>query len=178
MLNGADVAGGLVFTSNEEPPRFQERSLVQATDEAIAARIITLRNSSGSWWDTGAKVRFSLAGNQPKFTLRGEDGLWFWSDAGHPSTHILKPGNDRNPDVETVEVASMHLSALCGVPTPKCGLLSFEGQKVYAVERFDRVRAAGGHVIRVHTEDMMQSLGDASGRKILHQSEADSQAAS
>lgn len=165
LLDKADVTGGLVFSREDTPPHATDDNMIIATDEAIAARIVTVRKSTGSWWDSGTKVRFSLAGNQPKFTLGRKDGIWYWSDYVHPSTHILKPSDGRNPHVEEIEAASMHLSALCGISTPRCGILSFENQKTYVVERFDRVTAAGDHIIRVHTEDMMQALGLPPGNK-------------
>ena len=59
----------------------------------------------------------------------------------------------------------MLLSRLCGIPTPRAGVITFEGLSSYIVERFDREKTADGTVRRIHTEDMMQALGDDSGHK-------------
>lgn len=79
---------------------------------------------------------------------RGSQGYWFWSNATIPSTHILKPGDPHRFGVEENEAASMLLASLCGVPTPHAGIVSFEGQTSYIVERFDRARNADGTVRR------------------------------
>lgn len=167
LLDGADVSGGLVFTRSDTPPSPTEpESPALALDEDIAGRIMRIKaGAADSWWDPEVHARFSLAGNQPKFSLARMDGYWFWSSAGLPSTHILKPGDPHRPGVEENEAASMGLSALCGVPTPKAGVIGFEGQTSYIVERFDRERNADGTVRRIHTEDMMQAIGDDSKHK-------------
>lgn len=167
LLDGADVSGGLVFTRSETPPSPPSSgNPIVASDKEVAARIARIKaGAAESWWDSDVHARFSLAGNQPKFSLARIDGYWFWSDASTPSTHILKPGDPHRPGVEENEAASMGLSALCGVPTPKAGVIGFEGRTSYIVERFDRERNADGTVHRVHTEDMMQAIGDDSKHK-------------
>ena len=167
LLDGTDVSGGLVFTRGDEPPETSAiLAPVVASDADIAARITRIKaGAQDSWWDRRIPVRFSLAGNQPKFSLANLDGYWFWSNAAIPSTHILKPGDPHRFGVEENEAASMLLASLCGVPTPHAGIVSFEGQTSYIVERFDRARNADGTVRRLHAEDMMQALGDDSGRK-------------
>lgn len=167
LLDGADVSGGLVFTRSDEPPSSMEpQSPALASNEDIAGRILRIKSGAAdSWWDPNVHARFSLAGNQPKFSLAQMDGYWFWSSATLPSTHILKPGEPHRPGVEENEAASMKLSALCGVPTPRAGVIDFSGQTSYIVERFDRERNADGTVRRIHTEDMMQAIGDDSKHK-------------
>lgn len=165
LLDHADASGGLVFTRSDTPPDRNGTPMLLAEEPAIAARIVTLQHSPGAWWDTGVKIRFSLAGSQPKFTLGYRDGDWYWPDADHPSTHILKPSDGRNPHVEQVETASMRLCMLCGIPTPDNGLIRFQDRTVYMVERYDRAHDKEGNIIRIHTEDMLQALGLPSERK-------------
>lgn len=114
LLDGADVSGGLVFTRSETPPSPPSSgNPIVASDKEVAARIARIKaGAAESWWDSDVHARFSLAGNQPKFSLARIDGYWFWSDASTPSTHILKPGDPHRPGVEENEAASMGLSAL------------------------------------------------------------------
>lgn len=165
LLDRADTAGGMVFSRSDEPPRTASVPPAIAEPAVIAGRIAVLRNAPESWWETSSPVRFSLAGSQSKFSLAYQDGNWIWPDWEHPSTHIFKPEGARVPDAEAVEAASMHLSLMCGIPTPRSGIMTFEGQHSYVVERFDRLIDTDGHAIRVHTEDMAQALGIPPERK-------------
>lgn len=146
-------------------PPSRSRRFPDSHPVVIAGRIATLRKAPEAWWESQSPIRFSLAGNQSKFSLAYRDGEWFWPDWANPSTHIFKPGGGRTPHAEEVETASMHLSALCGIPTPRSGIITFEDQHSYVVERFDRLTTANDRVIRIHVEDMAQALGIDPGRK-------------
>lgn len=165
LLDCADTTGGMTFSRTDEPPETTPTPPAIADPMVIAGRIAVLRRAPESWWETSSPVRFSLAGSQSKFSLAYRDGKWLWPDWTHPSTHILKPAAARTPDAEEIETASMRLSLMSGTPTPRSGILTFEGQHSYVVERFDRLREPDGHVIRVHTEDMAQALGLPPSRK-------------
>lgn len=167
LLDGADVTGGLTFSTGDDNPLRAQAPAVRADDDAIAYRISTMRNAHGAWWQSDNRVRFSLAGNQPKFSLARVGTHWAWSNAANPSTHIIKPApigdeGDRlhgTRDADKIETASMTLARLCRMPVPKAGLVTFIDEPAYIVKRFDRVFLMDGTVRRVHTEDMMQALG-------------------
>lgn len=156
-----------MFSTGDENPLRTQGPAVRADDDAIAYRIYTMRNAHGAWWQSDDRVRFSLAGNQPKFSLARIGSHWAWSNAANPSTHIIKPApvgdeGDRlhgTRDADKVEAASMALAGLCGVSVPNAGLVSFVDEPAYIVERFDRTVLGDGSVRRIHTEDMMQALG-------------------
>lgn len=167
LLDGADATGGLVFTSNPEPPDPSRMPAVLASDADIAYRIISMRNSPASWWQSDQRIRFSLAGNQPKFSLLRIGDHWAWSNAANPSSHIIKPApagdeGDRMHsirDADIIETTSMKLAELCGMAIPHSGLIVFDGEPAYIVERFDRYTRDDGIIGRIHTEDMLQALG-------------------
>ncbi|MCR1995010.1 HipA domain-containing protein [Bifidobacterium animalis] len=155
LLDRGDVTGGFTFTRSSLPPDPEDMPARVASDSQIAAQIIQMQDNPVNWWDTTVPTRFSLAGNQAKFSLLRMGGSWFRSDMLHPSTHILKPATG---DENMVEDASMRLASYTGVPVPHTEILEFEGVSAYMVERFDRMRDGSGMVHRVHTEDLLQAM--------------------
>lgn len=158
LLDGADASGGLVFSCEDARPD-EIPEIVLATMDDIRARIETLQHAPESWWANNPHARFSLAGEQPKFTLSRIEGGWAWPNAANPSTHILKPELSRAPGSIAVEAASMQLARMTGENAAASGILDFEGERVYATERFDRAENEDGRIVRVHAEDMLQALG-------------------
>ncbi len=118
---------------------------------------------SGRQHDSHA--RFSLAGNQPKFTLARIGDRWAWPNAAIPPTHIFKPPEQGTADADIVEAASNRLVRLCGLESSKAGVMEFAGERTYVIERFDRRPLENGKVARLHTEDFLQSLGLPPERK-------------
>ena len=121
------------------------------------------RMRSGRQHDSHA--RFSLAGNQPKFTLARIGDRWAWPNAAIPSTHIFKPPEQGTADADIVEAASNRLVRLCGLESSKAGVMEFAGERTYVIERFDRRPLENGKVARLHMEDFLQSLGLPPERK-------------
>ncbi|MCL2465460.1 MAG: HipA domain-containing protein, partial [Micrococcales bacterium] len=156
---GGDVAGGLVLTATDQPPSRSIGPLLPLTDDDIAYRVVTLHTQPDRWIDSDlAAGRFSLAGAQAKFTMAAIDGRWYQPGPAVPSTHIVKPGPARFPDVEAVELATMRLARLSGIPVPETGFLRVLGQRAFIVGRFDRDTAACP-VARIHGEDFAQASG-------------------
>lgn len=165
LLDSADSAGGIVFSSADTLPTLSSDPAPKAGNDAIASQIWQLRAVPEQWWASSPRARFSLAGNQPKFTLARLGGQWYWPNAAIASTHILKPSASGRPDVDVVEAASNRLARPCGMDVPEAGLAVFGGEETYIVERFDRLRRADGSVERIHSEDLLQSFGLPSARK-------------
>lgn len=164
LLDQADTSGGIVFSSQETPPQHATNPLQLASQEEIIDRIISVAHNSSAWWSQDTHARFSLGGNQPKFALQYRDGLWFYSDAAHPSTHIFKPYDGVNQHATEVEQASMRLAKTTGLPVANSDILHFDNLSVYVTERFDRT-GTGEHIQRLHTEDFAQALGIAPAQK-------------
>jgi serine/threonine-protein kinase HipA len=105
-----------------------------------------------------AQVRISLAGQQGKLVLtRTPDGAWARPLGGTPSTHILKPADQRYPGAAANEVLCLRLARELGLTDVDSQLLEIDGIPLVVVERYDRqIRASG--VERLHQEDTCQAL--------------------
>jgi serine/threonine-protein kinase HipA len=105
--------------------------------------------------DTG---QFSLAGAQPKTALLFEGGRWGVPSGRVPTTHILKPpGQDLAGHAEN-EHFCLTLARALGLPTATSEVRRFEDEIAIVIERYDRLRAPGKRILRVHQEDLCQSL--------------------
>jgi serine/threonine-protein kinase HipA len=100
--------------------------------------------------------RLSLAGAQPKLTLRRTSDGWQLPMDGAPATHTLKRTRLGVPHLVENEFISMKLARAAGLPTPDVEILDL-GVPVLVVQRFDRVSAAG--IERLHQEDFCQATG-------------------
>ena len=165
LLDRADSSGGLVFSLCDEYPVPRSQMVSFATDDDIASRITSARSAPTSWWQHDSHARFSLAGNQPKFTLARIGDRWAWPNAAIPSTHIFKPSERGAEDADIVEAASNRLIRMCGLESSRAGVMEFVGERTYVIERFDRHPSESGRVDRLHTEDFLQSLGLPPDRK-------------
>ncbi|MFB7371186.1 type II toxin-antitoxin system HipA family toxin [Streptomyces sp. NPDC056222] len=108
-------------------------------------------------------LRFSLAGVQPKFSMRFEDKALVLPATGSGGDWIVKLPDERFPAVPANEYAMLRWAGLSGIDVPEVALvpgskvknlperLIDPAEPVLAVRRFDRT--AGG---RVHQEDFAQ----------------------
>lgn len=156
---GGDIAGGLVLLPEGSSPTAAEARLNPALDRDVADRIASIKLDQDAWVPRNGEARFSLAGTQGKFALAQVDGDWYWSNAGVPSTHIVKPGSPKNRNVESAEVAALTLAKNAGIAAPAAEVLSAGDQSAFIIDRFDRVPGSGVFARRVHAEDLAQSLG-------------------
>ncbi|WP_206518639.1 HipA domain-containing protein [Stakelama tenebrarum] len=115
--------------------------------------------------------RISIAGAQEKTAL-----LW-WQDRWHKplgttaTTHIFKPrigelpnGIDLSNSAENENLCLTFLAAL-GLPVPPSEIARFEEQPVLIVERFDRLWARDGRLLRRPQQDVCQALSVPPTRK-------------
>ncbi len=167
---GRDCVGALQILPDGQDPGDVKRLLAQPLDEPGVARALRAALTPGGFDDPSSdpdEFRISIAGAQEKTALLWHKGQW-WRPAGAtPTTHILKlplglVGNmklDMHDSVENEWLCAQILDAY-GLPVARCHPLSFEGQRVLGVERFDRIWAADGSwLIRLPQEDMCQATG-------------------
>lgn len=157
---GLDCPGAVQFCDEGslQDALVGEGFLRPVTDEEIARRLASGRRSASARW-TVEHERWSLGGQQSKFALRREGGAWFGCEGAAATTHILKPGIAGLAYESLNEFICAKLAAACGVPAAEVEYAVFEEEPAIVVFRYDRVRDRSGKVIRLHQEDLCQSLG-------------------
>lgn len=154
---GQDTAGALSF---EKPQPTLPPSIRPILAEAELERII--EELPAKPFLVGEEgVSMSLAGVQEKLPVFVQaDGALAIPINGMPSTHILKPNDEKRlfGNVQN-EALCMVLAAQCGLPTAavttgKAGLRSY-----LLVTRYDRVLRGTRPPLRIHQEDFCQALG-------------------
>lgn len=115
--------------------------------------------------------RISIAGAQEKTALLRKDGRWFKPTGTAATTHILKPqigrlpnGIDLSNSVEN-EYLCLKLLDVFGIPAAKAEIADFGGRRTLIVERFDRLWARDGRLLRLPQEDCCQALSVPPTRK-------------
>lgn len=115
--------------------------------------------------------RISVAGAQEKTALLFHDGQWVEPTGTTPTTHILKPaigtlpnGMDLTDSIEN-EHFCLRLMASFGLKVAHTEIASFAGTRALIIERFDRLRADDGRLIRLPQEDCCQALSVPPTRK-------------
>jgi len=133
------------------------------SDDEIARKIRDLK-ADPLGMDEDEDFRISIAGAQEKTALLFHEGQWMTPIGTTATTHILKPqigqipnGVDLSNSVEN-EYLCLKLCAALGLEVAKAEIVDFAGTKVLAVERFDRLWARDGRLLRLPQEDMCQAL--------------------
>jgi serine/threonine-protein kinase HipA len=115
--------------------------------------------------------RISIAGAQEKTALLRKDGNWFKPIGTTATTHILKPqigrlpnGIDLSHSVEN-EYLCLRLLKGFGIPAANAEIADFGGRRTLIVERFDRLWASDGRLLRLPQEDMCQAMSVPPTRK-------------
>jgi serine/threonine-protein kinase HipA len=168
---GRDCVGALQFlAAGEEPGESRELTGEPLSDGQIAAMLKDLgRTPLGIRAERD--FRISVAGAQEKTALLFHDGQWVEPTGTTPTTHILKPvigtlpnGMDLTDSVEN-EHFCLRLMAAFGLPVARTDITTFAGTKALVIERFDRLRARDGRLIRLPQEDCCQALSVPPTRK-------------
>ena len=164
---GEDCAGAVQFIPSEriDAALSGADDNVEWLDEnGVAERLRVLRNDHAAWRlprDTG---QFSLAGAQPKTALLFENGRWGVPSGRIPTTHIFKPPTGQFDGHAENEHICLNLARAFGLPAATSRVMRFNEEVAIVVERYDRLRS-GNDIVRVHQEDVCQSLGIVPTRK-------------
>lgn len=165
---GRDCVGALQIVPDGQDPGEARRVQAQPLDEAGVARVLQAALTPGGFDGEPSDpdgFRISIAGAQEKTALLWHEGRWWRPTGATPTTHILKlplglVGNmrlDLRDSVENEWLCAQVLEAY-GLPVARCHPLTFEGQRVLGIERFDRRWADDGSwLIRLPQEDMCQA---------------------
>lgn len=160
---GRDCAGALIILPEGEAlpdPGFS--TPIPLTQEEVVAR---LRQLSVEPLGIDEQVRVSLAGVQQKMVLsRLPTGEWALPINGLPSTHILKRGDPRFPQMVANEAFCLAVGRHLGLPIASAEILDVS-DPILVVTRYDREVSADGEIRRIHQEDLAQALGVGSSAK-------------
>jgi serine/threonine-protein kinase HipA len=152
---GRDCAGAVVVVPAGHGPPADVDEAEPVGDDSLATLLRALPDRPLGDDD---EVRVSLAGQQHKLLLaRRADGRWLRPLAGTPSTHILKPADQRYPDAAANEVLCLRLARGLGLSEVDAELLDVDGIEVVVISRYDR-RLRDGRTERLHQEDVCQAL--------------------
>ena len=127
--------------------------------EGLARRIDELPANPLGVDGPDGRVRLSLAGVQAKLVVvLAPNGRIGEPLDGTPSTHILKPGDERYPGLVENEAYCLRVAREAGLPVATAEVINVVGARRLLVERFDRT-SVDGRVERIHQEDACQALG-------------------
>lgn len=156
---GGDVAGALtILPEGQDLPHVSNEQPQALTDTKLEAILQELPRRPFLLGEEG--IRMSLAGAQPKIPVLLVGGQPALPPPGQPTTHIIKPANERFEGMVDNEAFAMRLASACGIETAAVEARRAGSTAYLLVERFDR-DVSGEQVRRIHQEDFCQALGIA-----------------
>ncbi|MDE1917323.1 MAG: type II toxin-antitoxin system HipA family toxin [Sphingomonadales bacterium] len=168
---GRDCVGALQFLPVDvEPTPVGEIHAEPINDEGIADLLRNL-GAAPLGLERDDAFRISIAGAQEKTALLWWKGAWHKPLGTTPTTHIFKPqigalpnGIDLSNSVENEHLCLTFLAKL-GLTVASTQMAMFGDRRVLVVERFDRLWARDGRLLRRPQEDICQALSVPPSRK-------------
>lgn len=161
---GRDCVGALQFLPDGIDPGIAGDTDGKPVSDDDVADIIKNLAAAPLGMGEDEDFRISIAGAQEKTALLRKDGQWFKPTGTTATTHILKPqigqlpnGIDLSNRVEN-EYLCLKLLEAFGIPTPPAEIADFGERRTLIVERFDRLWARDGRLLRLPQEDICQAL--------------------
>jgi len=157
---GRDLPGAFQIVTEEVGHGYapENGSVTWLSDAEVAQRLALVRRDHTAWLGTGGNGRWSLAGAQPKIALRLQDGSWGEPSGSAPTTHILKPAIEGLDQHDLNEHLCLNALHRLGVRVARTAIQQFDAERAIVVNRYDRVHAPDGSLVRLHQEDMCQAL--------------------
>ncbi|WP_230771781.1 type II toxin-antitoxin system HipA family toxin [Sphingomonas sp. Leaf4] len=162
---GRDCVGALQFLPEGETAAPAGTIDAESLDEAEVAMLLANLARAPLGLTRDDAFRISIAGAQEKTALLWWEGRWHKPVGSTPTTHIFKPPIGKLPNGIDLShsVANEHLCLTflreLGLPVAATRIETFGNRPVLVVERFDRMIARDGRLLRVPQEDMCQALG-------------------
>ncbi|MER8606766.1 type II toxin-antitoxin system HipA family toxin [Mesorhizobium sp. M1233] len=161
---GRDCVGALQFLPDGVEPGPAGIVNGKPVDDTEIAHLLRDLASAPLGLGEDEDFRISIAGAQEKTALLFWKGRWYKPLATTATTHILKPQIGRLPNgidlsfsVEN-EFFCLKLTSALGLPSAVVAIEEFEGNRVLAVERFDRRWTSDNRLLRLPQEDCCQAL--------------------
>ena len=174
---GRDCVGAIQLLPHKAQPPNVKRIDLSPLPEKQLAKILKGYQSKtplGMLRDE-ADFRISLAGAQEKTALLFHNDQWCLPRNATPTTHIIKlpigeiQSHDRVIDMRHSvenEYLCLQIAKAYGFKAANCEIITPDGMKALAVERFDRKQSAdGAWIIRLPQEDFCQVTGTSPARK-------------
>jgi len=166
---GGECAGAVTFLHQGKQPSEVERKYRELSDRELVEIIKSLHKRPLL---AGEKdIRLSLAGAQDKVAVHvSTEGKISIPLDGSPSTHILKPENERFPGLVFNESLCMNLAGVIGLPVAKTEAKVIDSIPYLLIERYDRIvshnpDSGSPKLERLHQEDFCQAMGISSETK-------------
>jgi len=156
---GGECAGAVTFLAQGQtlPAAASTEDVRWLSDEEVVAILDELPRRPMLVGQDG--LRLSLAGAQDKLPVVF-DGLRIGLPRnGTPSSHILKPPIHAVEDSVINEGFCMALAEAMQLKPAKSKIHVVLNRPFLLVERYDRIKDAQGHSLRLHQEDFCQMLG-------------------
>lgn len=161
---GRDCAGALQFMTDGLDPDAPGAIEGDVVSDSEIARILGDLVAAPLGMEEDDDFRMSIAGVQEKTAFTRLKDRWLKPVGATPTTHIFKPqighlpnGIDLSNSVEN-EFFCLTLMAALGLPAAKVQMATFDDRRVLIVERFDRIYARDGRLLRVPQEDFCQAM--------------------
>ncbi|MFY0312094.1 type II toxin-antitoxin system HipA family toxin [Leisingera sp. D0M16] len=168
---GRDCVGALQFLPEGELPQDSDTLTGEPLSDGEIAALLKDLGRTPLGIRRERDFRISVAGAQEKTALLFHGGQWIEPAGTTPTTHILKPaigtlpnGMDLTDSIEN-EHFCLRLMAGFGLPAARTEIAEFAGTKALVIERFDRLRARDGRLLRLPQEDCCQALSVPPTRK-------------
>ena len=168
---GRDCVGALQFLPEGAPVTPAGAIEAEALDDDGVAVILHNLGRAPLGLEPDEAFRISIAGAQEKTALLWWQERWNKPLGTTATTHIFKPqigqlpnGIDLSNSVENEHLCLTFLGAL-GLAVAPTRIAIFGDRPVLVVERFDRLWARDGRLLRRPQEDMCQALSVPSTRK-------------
>jgi serine/threonine-protein kinase HipA len=163
---GHDVAGAVRFATPDVLDEVMERSgtITWLTEDDVAQRLRELREDSTAWLGRSFVGQFSLAGAQAKTALLLKDDRWGQPAGPIATSHILKPAVAGLDDHDLNEHLCLDAAGRAGLLVARTRIARFGDESAIVIDRYDR-RIVADSVIRVHQEDLCQSMSVPPSRK-------------
>lgn len=169
---GNDCVGAIQLT-DKLPDNVKQIRAKPLSEQAISTLLSSYKEAPLGMDDTDDDFRISIAGAQEKTALLKLDGSWHKPMGTTPTTHIFKLPIGELPSVNIDltdscenEFICLELARVLGFDVARSQVLTFDTQKVFCVERFDRRFASDKRwIMRLPQEDFCQALGLGSAKK-------------
>jgi serine/threonine-protein kinase HipA len=160
---GEDCPGAVQFARPERVDQLEGQGpgpVEWLSDHEVAALLRDLATENTRGGPAVSTGQFSLPGALAKTALTWDviNRRWGLPAGRTATTHILKPPLRGVRHHNENEHLCLELARQVGCPAAASSILRVEDQMAIAVERYDRERQ-GDLIIRVHQEDLSQSLG-------------------